>query len=417
MDSTIVGALARVLDDVGNQRIDSDTAKSEIATILSGKSLADVLQKLDTYVLTRSDNRGIRKEQAVLIVIMALLRLDLNFDSALVQEIQTCNYKLAGPLYGGLAMLLKGKSRHFSFQLSVLNRETKNAYKEIEQWNDRFFWPHINLFLTAKLLHSLDPKRFERLVQEDPNCILLLSMAQGHLPISPSDDLLQKLLESRDPLHPQFALAFYVLPILMLYSKNQCKKPKPDDIKKLSKDVDRCLAALKPCSLSLRTELLTNYLLVHPKTVPSAFARQLVGSELQAEFARKITEPGKIQTIRELSFIASTIAETPACNEQKHRITKKPLKAAVLNVLIRFIRERTGIYVDNQHPYWLKDTEKVLRLLTKKQKRCFKNFLDSQDRTLMINPLDRLVRFSIYSKDVRQHEIIQSLQECLAHIP
>lgn len=407
MDGAVISALAQVLDDFGNQRIRSDTAKSQIADILSGKSLAEVLRELDTYVLSLP---GREKGQAVLIVIMALLRLDLSFGPALAQEIQSREYRLAGPLYGGLTMLLSGRSRNFTFQLSVLHREAKNVYAEIERWNDRFFRPHVDLFLAAELLHRLDPCRFEQLAQEDPSGAILLSMAQGHLPVSPSDGLLKKLLESSDPVHPNFALAFYAQPISILCGRIKANR---DGRKKLNEHVDRCLAALRPCSPGLRAELLTNYLLVYPRACPDAFARQLLGTELQGEFARQITEPGKIRMIQELGCIANLIAKTPACDEQKHRITKRPLTDAVLSVLTRFVQERTGIYAGDNR--WLEDAKAVLHLLTVQQKRRFECFLNSQDSTLMISPLDRLVRFDIYLKDIQHHQIIQGLRDCLAH--
>ena len=410
MDSAVVAALAWVLDDFGNQRIDSDTAKTQIANILSGKSLAEVLQELDVYVLNLSGNE---KGKAVLIVIMALLLLDLNSGPALAQEIQSREYRLAGPLYGGLTMLLNGKIRNFTFRLSVLNREAKNAYAEIERWNGGFFWPHVDLFLTAELLHRLDPCRFERLARKDASGVLLLSMAQGHLQVSPSDVLLKKLLESSNPVHPNFALAFYAQPISILCGKVCWKKANRSDIKRLNEYVDRCLTAFRPCSPDLRAKLLTNYLLVYPRTCPDAFARQLVGAELQGEFASQITKPGKIRTIRELGSIASLIVKTPACDEQKHRITKRPLADAVLSVLIRFVQERTGIYAGDNR--WLEDAKTVLHLLTVRQKRRFGCFLNSQDRALMISPLDKLVRFDIYLKDIWHHQIIQGLQDCLAH--
>lgn len=412
MDSAVVNSLAQVLDDFGNQWIDSDTAKSRIAGILSGKSPAEVLQELDAYV---SDIPGSEKGKTVLIVIMAVLRRSLDSGPTLAQEINDRGYTLAGYLYGGLAMLLKGKSQTFTFRLSALDRETKNAYAEICQWNDRFFWPHIDLFMAAKLLYRLAPHRFEQLALEDPNGVLLLNMAQGHLSIFPSEALLQKLLESSEPFHPNFALAFYTQPILALYNKNWNKQEKRGDIKKLNGHVARVLTALDQCSPSLRAELLTNYLLVHPWAFPNAFARQLVGAKLQGGFSRQITAPGKIRTIHELGSIASLIAETPACDEQKHRITKRPLVDAVRNVLIRFVQERTGIYVGDSR--WPEDAKAVLRLLTARQRRRFGRFLDSQDRTLMISPLDELVRFDIYLKDTWHHQIIQGLQGCLANFP
>lgn len=412
MDGAVVNSLGRILDDLGNQRIDSDTAKGQIAGILAGKSPVETLQELDAFVSTISGND---KGKAVLTVLMALMRLDLNSGPALAQEINDRGYQLAGHLYGGLTMLLKGDSQSFAFQLSALNRETKNPLAEINRWNDRYFHPHIHLFLTAELLHRLNPGRFEQLALDDPNGILLLSMAQWRLPVSPSDGLLQALLKSSDPFHPNFALAFYTQPISILCDKVWNKQAKRGDIKRLNGHVNRCLAALEQCSPSLRAELLTNYLLDHLWAPPTAFARQLVGAELQGEFARQITEPGKIRTIRELGSVANLIAKTPACNGQKRRISKKPLADAVLSALTRFVRDRTGIYAGDDR--WLGSAEAALQLLPARQRERFGRFLDAQDAELMVSPLDRLVRFDIYLKDARQHDIIQGLRGCLASLP
>lgn len=412
MDSAVVSTLAQVLDDRGNGRINSEGAKSQIAAILSGKSMAEVLRELDAHI---SKLPGKERGKTVLIVIMALLRLDLGSVHALAQEIQERKYKLVGPLYGGLAELFKGKNQNFTFQLLIPGRGTRNAYEEIERWDGHLFGPHIHLFLTAKLLYDVDPRCFERLALEDPSGVLLLSMIQGHLPITPSDGLLKKLLESPNPIHSNFAFAFYVQPIPILCDRIEWKRRKRGEIKRLNEYVDRCLTALAPCSPALRAELLTNYVLVHQRAFPAAFARQLVGAELQCEFARQIAKTGKIRTIQELSTIVNLIINTPACNAQKHRISKRPLADAVLSVLIRFVQERTGIFAMDDR--WREDAKEVLHLLTAEQRGRLGRFLNRQDEALMINPLDKLVRFDIYLKDIRQHQIIQGLKACLAYAP
>lgn len=410
MDETIIKAFAQVLDDVGNGRIKPSTAKSKIATILNGKSPEEMLCDLNTYVMKLP---GKEKGKVVVIAIMALLQFDQGSGPALAKEIRAQNYPLAGPLYGGLTMLLSGRIPSFTVQLSVLDRNTKNAYAEIMRWNDVYYWQYIELYLTAKLLNDLDPCYFERLAMGDPNGILLLSMAQGRLPISPSDILLKKLLESSDPFHPNFALAFYAQPISMLCDKAKWEKPKQGDIRKLNEYVGRCVTAIQLCNPSLRAELLTNYLLVHPRAVPDDFARQLVGHELQAEFTHQITKSGKIRTIQRLGAVAYVIAKTPACDEHGHRISKKPVAEAMLSVLVRFVRERTGIYIADSH--WLEDAKMVLYLLTTQQRSRFKRFLDNFDSTLMISPLDQLVRYKLYWEDDQCHQIIQGLQNCLSY--
>lgn len=405
MDGAAVAALAQVIDDKENQRINAVTAKRKISAILHRKSVKRVVQELNEYVaLLPAKEKG----QAVLIVIMALLRLVSNPVPILAQEIQ--KYPLAELLHGGLAMLLSGRNQSFSFRLTWMHRSSENIYEIIKNWEGDYFWNYSEVFLAAKLLYEIQPDRLERLALEDKSGVILLSMVHCYLNVRPSDTLLQKLLQSTDPLHPNFALAFYTGSVSFLCDKVGRGTVKRKEIKELRTGIGRCLAAFDVCSPKLRTELLTNYVLVHQNAFPEAFARQLVGEELQEEFVYQITESGKVRTIRELAFIARLIAETPACNREGHRISKKPLSDAVLRVLMRLIQARRIYPGDAQ---WQNDIETVLQALTVRQRERLRRFLKDQDKRLMVGALDQLVRYRIYLEDIQQHQVLQGIQDRL----
>ena len=408
MDKLTVKELALIIDDEWNQRIDSTIAKKEIAAKLHHRSEKRILRELIEYVSTLE---GKTKGKDTLVVIMALLRLNLDMVPVLAQEIKNQGYPLAGPLYGGLFTLLCGKSKNFSFQFTLMEQNVKNPYKEIERWESGYFWNCIEMFMAVRLLYDIQPEQFEKLILEDKSRVILLSMVHEHINITPSNALLQKLLQSADRIHHNFALAFYTQPITSLCIQNQRNPLSRRDKKALNEYINYFMVSLDAYSSELRAELLTNYLLVHQFAVPEVFARQLVGSELQKDFVNQITEPGKVRTIRDLALVARLITEIPACNREKHRISKKALLDAVLSVLIQFIQKRDGIYsLDLQQQ---SDIKTVVQSLTAKQRKLLGKFLEKQDKLLMVSELDRLVRNQIYLEDYRQHEIIQSVQSFL----
>jgi len=55
----------------------------------------------------------------------------------------------------------------------------------------------------------------------------------------------------------------------------------------------------------------------------------------------------------------------------------------------------------------------ISQVLTAAQKNSLRRFLIKEDRVLMIEELDELVRHKIYLKDYRQHEIIQEILSVL----
>ncbi len=66
MDRFTVTALTQVIDDRGNQRIDSTIAKKKITAILHRRSVKRVLRDLNEYVSTLEGNA---KGQTVLVVL------------------------------------------------------------------------------------------------------------------------------------------------------------------------------------------------------------------------------------------------------------------------------------------------------------------------------------------------------------
>ena len=157
--------------------------------------------------------------------------------------------------------------------------------------------------------------------------------------------------------------------------------------------------------------MITSYLLVYRNAYPASFPRALVGSKLQDAFIYQICESGKVQSLSDIAFIAALISETPALNQKKERISKQKLRQAILTVLMNCIRNRTGIY--RCHNETRTSFKTIFQVLTTAQKNSLRRFLIKEDRTLMADKLDELVRHKIYLKDYHQHEIIQEILSVL----
>ena len=92
-----INLLSVVINDSANKSIKSVDAKKKINAILHNKSIKTVINELCTYV---ENTNGNEKNKAVLIVIMSLLRRNLDCEKELTLLIS--KYKLTGCLYGGL---------------------------------------------------------------------------------------------------------------------------------------------------------------------------------------------------------------------------------------------------------------------------------------------------------------------------
>lgn len=410
MDKNTIEKISRIIDDRLNGRINLADAKRKINGILHNKTVTVAITELHDYVISIN---GKDKNVATLIVIMALLRR--NLDDILEVKEAIIHHGLTGHLYGGLYTLLTGQSEHISLKVNLNDSVFENKYAFITRFVEFNYWEYIEIFQAAKILSMADPQKFERLALADNTKLLLLNMASYNLDIIPSNELIHKLIENNDDLYQNLGFDFLTRSISRCVSDyDNIQKSKKHDSnsgkkirnvhKEMKKELKVCDRFLSKCKKRTQASLLMNYLLVHQNAYPTSFARALLNSDLQEEFIYQINQTGKIKTLKDVSFIITLISNTPATNSLKRRISKNKLYEAIITVVMSFIEERKGIYSwDVQKSNYIKNICQRLPLCYIKK---LKIFLSKEDAKLMSNKLDELVRFDIFLKDKRQHDII-----------
>lgn len=413
MDERTLKALSQVLDDHLNKRVMRVDASRKITNILNKKNNKTVIRELNDYIslLTGKD-----KNIATVIVIMALLRR--NLDSVLEVKDAVIAHGLVGHLYGGLFTLLAGNSERIAINVKLADSSFVNKYDFLTQFVDFHYWDYIELFQTAKVLSLADPQKFEVLALKDQTKLILLNMASYHLDVEPSKQLISKLLHDQDELKQN--IGFFFITSSITRSINDIEYIKRSEKfggyhgksirsvhSTLKNALYECDIFLDNCNKQSKAALITNFLLVHQTIYPVAFARELMGSELQQEFINQICNTDKVKTLKDIAFLIGLISDTPAINKEKKRISKFDLYMAIVNIMISFIDNKKGIY------RWEEQQNKYVYFICERlPARCIRKlryYLVGKDRTLMFNKLDELVRFQIYLEDKQQHEIISGI--------
>ena len=413
MDKNTVKALSQVLDDHKNERLKRVDAKKKINSILHNKNSTTIIRELRDYI---SLLPGKDKNIVTVVVVMAVLRRNLDIVSEVKEEVVLNG--LVGHLYGGLYTLLAGDSDLISIKANLTDSQFENKYSYITRFVDFNYWDYIELFQAAEVLSLADSQKFEKLALMDKTKLILLNMASYHLSIEPSKELIGKLLQDEDELKQNIGLYFITRSITRSindidYIKRSEKiggyhgKSTRSVHRALESALDECYIFLENCNKQSKAALITNFLLVHQTIYPVAFARELVGSELQQEFINQICNTDKVKTLKDVAFLIGLISDTPAINKEKKRISKYNLYMAIVNIMISFIHNKKGIYgwEEQQSKY----VEFICQRLPVRCIRKLRSYLAGRDKTLMFNKLDEMVRFHIYLEDKRQHEIISGI--------
>lgn len=413
LDKDSLSKLSLLISDSINKVGDRNILKRKINGILHNKSVKNVVRELYKYL---SAINGQEKNSAVIITIMALLRRDLDCGEEIAKYVS--DYSLTGCLYGGLYKLLSGDSKNFFLRVKLNDCSFENKFEYIHRFPDFHYYELIVLFESAKVLSLSDIKKFEQLALADRSNLILLNMVTHRLNVKPSDELIIKLLQEKDELRQNIAFSFITDKITLninricdinrskangLYTSQNIREVKND----LKNEMKRCSNFLEQCDKETRASLLLNYILVHQNSVPIVFAYDLMSESLQEQFIKQITETKKIKLLKDVYFLVDLIYHTPALNENHRRISKLNLYAAITDILIRFIKDGSGIYGwdATQKSY----IENICQKLPPKFIRKLKSFLINKKHTLMCTQFDSLVRFDIYIKDKRTCDIIDGI--------
>lgn len=411
LDLKTIHELSLVINDYTKRYLDHNSARKKTNGVLHNQSTENVIKSF--YDLIK-DTSGNGRNRATLIVVMGLL-LRNSYDYTLIQTSVQEN-KLGNCLYGGLSILLSGKSDTFNVRCKLAHESFNNKYKYLLRFQDFCYWDYYLLFKSAELLYSIDKEKFEKLVLKDNTQLLLLNMTSLNLVAEPSDKLIKQLLSSKDDLQRNIGLCFISRKLTTAVNEYgnyyRCKKiglPISSDEKDLHEELDfecsKFLSYINGCEKIVKAELLFNYFMTNLIIYPNIVLEELMNSELQIEFAKQIRDTGKVKTLREICYITQAIKNTCARNENNKRISKMNLFMAITELLISFFENRKIYAWDDKEANFMENICECLpvRCISK-----FRKYLTQKKHTLFCEEIDRLVRFKLYLQDKKQNDIIST---------
>ena len=268
MDKRVIKELSELINDRWNNTCSKIDFKRKINGIFSRKKNAAIIWELSDFL--KSVN-GREKNIHTLIIVLALLRRNLDCVDEIKDELE--KNKLINCLYGGLCILLSGKSEMISIKIELNDNLFENKYEFITRFVDFNYYDYIEMFQAAEILYLSDVKKFESLIRRDETKLLLLNIASGHMSVKLSDSFISDLLKDDDELNRNIGFALLTTPIYRTISslefvereKSMGIKPRMSERKlknSLKTYVAHVDAMLEQCSNNTKVSLIINYLLV-----------------------------------------------------------------------------------------------------------------------------------------------------------
>lgn len=414
MNEKIIGELYEIITIHWDNIYSRSDVKKKINAKFNNKKTSTVIFELNNYIQSIS---GQNKNRYVLIVSLALLRRNLNCIQELKEQLE--KYNLISLLFGGLSTFLSGTSKEFTIPITWDYDRYENKYEILYQFHGFKYFEYIELFQAIKTIYYSKPDLIEKLIKKDKTKLILLNLSE-HLNITVSDSLISYLLNDSDEFNNNIGFYLLTTPITILINKIDCIDSMKQFQKRLSKDSynekQKCLNDLKEniervekfinnCHIKTKISLLINYALTNIYYSRSNFVCLLMEADIQKEFIDEIN-CGKIKTLEQLNIITQLISKTPIKNNH-YRKTKNLLFNSIINIIINFIKSRTGIYLRENNEVCI--FHKICKAIPKKYKRNLLSFLKKESATLMASKFDELVRFTIYLKDNQKKSIINGM--------
>ncbi|KMT22646.1 hypothetical protein [Clostridium cylindrosporum] len=416
MNAKNISQLSEIIFDKWN-RIDSrENIKLRINRIFGRKKISTIVKELEKYKINMSDDQKRDFPFSVLIVVLAIIIRNLDCIDGLQRELEIRS--LINPLYGGMYKLLCGNSQKMCINIEWSENSYKNKYEFLNRFHEFKYWDYIEIFQISIILFKSDKEKFEKLVMQDKNKLLLLNMVSGHMNVEPSGELIDYLLNDKDELNQNIGFTFLTRHLDYCFSRieqfNNSKKmgirSSKQEIQEIKKNIESYIQYLEEkllkCDKKTKVSLIVNYILINNR-YPKVFAYWLMDVELQGEFIIEINKSKKLRTLKEIYTLLFIISKTKIRVLDRKKVSRVQLYESINNVIIGFIQEGNGIYK------WEREEQEIflliVGLLPVRQKKKLKNFLIKKRDKLMTSKIDELIRFKIYLEDKRKKDIIDGM--------
>lgn len=417
MDDKTISQLAELMHENWNKLSHKDDIKKRINGLLHRKKSSNVIKEYKDFlgIIPKDKKKSI--PIMTVILVLALCRRNLDDEEEIYDSLK--QNELISSLFGGMSILLNGKSGQLAIKLKWQDEFFENKYEFIKRFQGQFlYWDYIELFIAAKIVQRDNQSLFEELILKDKTRLLLLNLASGHFNGNVSEHLICTLINGENKLDQN--AGFFILTSklnryisdVMQYEREEelgINRPHPEirTVKKeINKELNRIENLLKQCSGSTRTSLIINYLLSETRIFSKTFGKLLLDPELKDYFIFEVRNTNKINTLDKVYYLVNVVSNT-RIRKKANRNSKLELYNVLVDVIISFIKERKGIYL------WTNREEQIMQgiceLIRQKSKYKLLRFLINELEDVLCTRLDELVRFDIFLKDKSRQDIVNGM--------
>ena len=421
LDEKIISQLAELMYENWNNLSHKNEIKKRINGLLHRKRSSNVINEYKDFLNIIPNEKKKSIPLMTVILVLALCRRNLDEEEVIYESLE--KNKLIPSLYGGMSILLNGKSKQLAIKLKWQDNSFENKYEFINRFQGEFlYWDYIELFIAAKIIQRHNQKKFEELVLKDRTRLLLLNLTSGYFNGEASEQFILTLIKGESELDRNagfFLLTFklnrYIRDVIQYEKEKELgiNRPHPEiNIieRQIKKELERIESLLIQCDGDIKVSLIINYLLSEPSIFMESFGKLLLDPNHKDYFINEIRNTKKINTLEKVYYLLNVVSNTRV-NKKPKGYSKLELYNALVDTIIIFIRDRKGIY------QWANREEEIMQgiceLLPQKPKYRLFRFLIKESQDVLCSRLDELVRFDIFLKDKNRQNIINGMLSIL----
>lgn len=361
------------------------------------RTICELSQLFTAQLEVVSNNK--RNKYLVIVCLCLLLRGDEY--RVVARTLKDCGLEMN--FYGGMRILASGKDSGFHVPYIIKN-PFANEYQFIHYFynNSDCCREYSDIYNALLILKEISYEKLENvLFMDKSNALLFLNY--GSCEIELSNEFIQKLFNSSDPLKNNYGLYYMTHKLNFIYQHVNDEHFYYEVELELEKNKNY----IKNIDEHKRVELLLNYTLsqtnIYPTVVTWLFDASCV-SYLESE----ILKSKKIDNIRDLIAIGLAIGKN--CK----KINAKSLKVLYDAIIKRIIR-----LVENGECVFFCSLEEQVNFI--KMCKCFpyrlryklRRSLEKIQAVLMVSPFDKMVRYKIWSCDSEKWNVCQQIIEII----
>lgn len=421
MDDKIISQLAELMYENWNKLSHKDDITKRINGLLHRKKSSNVIKEYKDFLGIIPKDKKNSIPIMTVVLVLALCRRNLDDKEEIYASLK--RNELIASLFGGMSILLNGKSGQLAIKLKWQDEFFENKYEFINRFQGEFlYWDYIELFIASEIIQRDNQSLFEELILKDKTRLLLLNLASGYFNGEVSEHLILTLINDENKLD-QNAGFFLLTSKLNRHIRNVIQYEREEELginrphpeirtvkRQINKELSRIENLLNQCSGDTRTSLIINYLLSETRIFSTTFGKLLLDPDLKDYFIFEVRNTNKVNTLDRVYHILNVVSNT-RIRKNANRNSKLELYNVIVDVIISFIKERKGIYL------WANREEQIMQgiceLIPQKPKYRLLRFLINESEDILCSRLDELVRFDIFLKDKSRQYIINGMLNIL----